>query len=58
MRYNNIYNKGGPYMSKEELKELLKENLVIELYETRQEGTKYINIEVRFDGEVICESQA
>lgn len=45
-------------MSKEELKELLKENLVVELYETRQEGTKYINIEVRFDGEVICESQA
>lgn len=58
MCYNNIYNKGGPYMSKEELKELLKENLVVELYETRQEGTKYINIEVRFDGEVICESQA
>lgn len=58
MRYNNIYNKGGPDMDKEELKKLLKENLVIELYETRQEGTKYINIEVRFDGEVICESQA
>ena len=45
-------------MDKEELKQLLKENLVIELYETRQEGTKYIKIEVRFDGEVICESQA
>ena len=45
-------------MSKEELKELLKENLDIELYETCQGGTKYINIEVRFDGEVICKSQA
>jgi len=44
-------------MSKEELKELLKENLVLELYETRSYGydtMKYLNVEIRFDGEVIC----
>lgn len=38
-------------MSKEELKELLKENLVLELYE---DSMKYLNVEIRFDGEVIC----
>lgn len=38
-------------MSKEELKELLKENLVLELY---CDTMKYLNVEIRFDGEVIC----
>jgi hypothetical protein len=43
-------------MSKEELKDLLKENLVVELYETYSGGTKNINVEIRFDGDIITQS--
>lgn len=49
--------KGIEFMSKQQLKELLKENLTVELYETCQGGTKYINIEVRFEEDVICKSE-
>jgi hypothetical protein len=45
------------FMSKQQLKELLKENLTVELYETCQGGAKYINIEIRFDEDVICKSE-
>lgn len=42
-------------MNKEELKKLLKENLSIRIYETLDKSLKSIvNIEVCFDGEVIC----
>lgn len=42
-------------MSKKELKELLKDNLSIKIYETLDKRLKtIINVEVCFDGEVIC----
>lgn len=44
-------------MNKEELKKLIKENLTIELYEAYQGGAKYLNVEVRFDGELISKSE-
>ena len=43
-------------MSKEELKELLKDNLSIKIYETLDKHLKtIINVKVCFDEEVICE---
>ena len=41
-------------MSKEELKKLLQENLKLELWETWTGDTTYLNVEIRFDGDVIC----
>lgn len=42
---------------KKELKELLKENLQISVYEDRKGGTKYLKVEISFDGEKICEDE-
>ena len=42
-------------MSKEELKELLKENLSVEIYASvNRQVNDVLNIRVFFDGDVIC----
>lgn len=51
-----IYKKGYWDMDKDELKQLLQENLKIEIYEEWKSGTKSLNVEIYFDGETICES--
>lgn len=43
--------------SKEELKELLKENLIIDIYESESYCTTYLNVEISFDGETISRSK-
>ena len=44
-------------MSKEELKELLKENLQISVYEEKKGGTNYLKVEISFDGETLCQDE-
>ena len=41
-------------INKEALKQILKEHMSIEIKEENSYGTKSIDINIKFDGEVIC----
>ena len=42
---------------KEALKEILKEDLCVEFYETKKGNTTYLHLDISLDGEVISENQ-